>query len=365
METVVRKKILYIVISLICLALITNFLTRIVGGRKTTSSEIKLVHIETARMTTLTDVIVGEGLTDANTKVKIVAGVIGEVDSINIDIGSFIRKGQLLVVLKNDGLLTVYSQSQNKVDRIKRIVENQRIVLKRKKELFRKELIAGNEVEQAQLLLDTNLSDLDMAMEQLNDARNNLNKLKINSPMDGVVIQKLVDIGETVFPQTQILNLGNINPVYVIADIAEEKAEFIKINQAAEVTFSAFPNKKFEGKVVKIDQQIKTRTRTFNVYIEIPNPDDRLKPGMSAYSKIVSTITGLSIPFTAVINPKEEASVFVVENGIVHMKKIVAGIHAEDQIEVVQGLQLNEQVVCLGNMQLQDGDKVEIVQRKE
>src|SRR5262249_33578286 len=127
------------------------------------------------------------------------------------------------------------------------------------------------------------------------------------------------------------------------------------------VTVTAFPNDVFEGKVVKIKPVTDPTTRTFLVYTEVANADLKLKPGLTAFTRIKRAHQTLAVPSVALINPTgvQESSVFVLENGsTARLRKGKVGVVAEGMTEILDGLAEGEQVVVVGQYSLRDNDQV-------
>jgi membrane fusion protein (multidrug efflux system) len=136
----------------------------------------------------------------------------------------------------------------------------------------------------------------------------------------------------------------------------------------AETSFPAFAGEVFGGKVVKVDPNIDPITRTFTAYVEIRNPDLRLKPGLSGFTRIHRIAQGsIAVPSVALINPTgDQASVFVVDrDGLAHLRKVRSGIVVNAMTEILDGLREGEQVVTVGQLYLRDNDKVHATPRSK
>ena len=114
--------------------------------------------------------------------------------------------------------------------------------------------------------------------------------------------------------------------------------------------------------VVKIDGSVNDVTRTFGVYISIPNEDLRLIPGITGYARILNQHMGLAVPSTAVIDPVgDKATVFVIgEDGRSHIRTVRRGLMADGLTELLDGVQEGEQVVTSGQQELHDNDRVSV-----
>src|ERR1044072_4882399 len=157
------------------------------------------------------------------------------------------------------------------------------------------------------------------------------------------------------------MKLGVLNTVLMAAKITEEKMHSVQLGLPAETTFPAFPSEVFKGTVAKIDPNIDPITRTFTTYIKIENPDFRLKPGLSGFARIRRSAKDvLAVPSIAILNPSgEQASVFVVDaNGRASLRKVRPGVVVDAMTEVRDGLKEGEKVVTVGQLYLNNNDKV-------
>jgi multidrug efflux pump subunit AcrA (membrane-fusion protein) len=127
-----------------------------------------------------------------------------------------------------------------------------------------------------------------------------------------------------------------------------------------DVSTDGFPGVIFKGKVVKIGGNVNDTTRTFPVYISIPNEDVRLIPGITGYARLENQKMGLAVPSTAVIDPVgDHATVFVIDsNNRAHARVVRRGLMADGLTELLDGVQEGEQVVTVGMLELHDNDRV-------
>jgi Cu(I)/Ag(I) efflux system membrane fusion protein len=190
----------------------------------------------------------------------------------------------------------------------------------------------------------------------------------MKSPIDGIVLERLVNPGETSHHDQLVMKLGSLNTVLMAAKISEERMHSVQLGLSAETSFPAFPGETFTGKVVKIDPNIDPITRTFTTYVEIKNPDLRLKPGLSGFARIRRTAKDvLAVPSIAIMNPSgDEAQVFVVDDSDrAHLRKVHPGIVVEAMTEITSGLKEGEKVVSVGQLYLKDNDKVHTTYRSK
>jgi RND family efflux transporter MFP subunit len=200
----------------------------------------------------------------------------------------------------------------------------------------------------------------------LRQAEIDLEHVKMQSPIDGIVLERLVNPGEWTKPGQLVLKLGALNTVLMAPKLTEEKMHSVQLGLPAETSFPAFPGAVFRGKVFKIDPNIDPLTRTFTAYVEINNPDFLLKPGLSGFARIRRTAKdALVVPSIAVMDPSGEQPVVYVVNDSnqANLRKVRSGIVANGLTEIISGLKEGERVITVGQFYLKENDKVHTTSR--
>lgn len=206
--------------------------------------------------------------------------------------------------------------------------------------------------------IETARHQLATALEQLAEAERALAHATIVSPVDGIVLERRKQVGETPEPQEEVVSLGTVDSIYVVARIAEEHVARVRPRDRAEVVFDAFPNETFTGAVVKIDPTTDIKTRTFRAFVRVENMDRRFRPGLSAYTRLEWKRRALIIPGLAVVKNADEAAVFVVEEGRARLRRVQVLPVAGARMEVVSGLRPGERVIYYPVAKLKESDEV-------
>jgi len=183
----------------------------------------------------------------------------------------------------------------------------------------------------------------------------------LNSPIDGIVIERNATIGATVGTDANLFKIINISRVWIDANVFEKDLERVRNGQEVRLTVTAFPGSSFSGRVILVSTVVDPETRTVKVRTEVPNPDDRLKPDMFANVQIVTDMnrSAISIPQSAVLDDAGKSIVFVAENGGYKKRVVTAGIKGNDRVEIVDGLSAGDKVVVKGNYLLLQQSKSE------
>jgi cobalt-zinc-cadmium efflux system membrane fusion protein len=173
----------------------------------------------------------------------------------------------------------------------------------------------------------------------------------LNSPIDGVVIERNATIGATVGTDASVFKIIDISRVWIDANVFEKDLPRVRVGQQVKVTTTAFPGSTFSGRVIFVNSVVDPDSRTVKVRTEVPNPDGRLKPDMFANVEIITDVAGsaISVPQSAVLEDGGKSFVFVAENSAYKKLQVQTGIKTGDRVEIVDGLKSGDKVVIKGN----------------
>jgi len=178
-----------------------------------------------------------------------------------------------------------------------------------------------------------------------------LQSVPIYADQDGVVSELSVRHGMYVTPKNKVMSLANLSSVWLLVDVFEKQANWVKLGDVAEVTLSSQPGKKWRGRVNYIYPSLDQTTRSLKVRLVFDNPDELLKPNMFAKVRILSGAKNniLVIPTEALIRTGSQERVIVAKGGGKFETRIVqSGIESGDYIEILNGVQESEKVVVSG-----------------
>jgi HlyD family secretion protein len=237
---------------------------------------------------TVTATVTATGTLSAVTTVNVGSQVSGIISKLFVDFNSVVRKGQLLAELDPTPFQQTVDQQKANLEKAKVELRNAEISLTRAKNLFRQDLEAQSDLDAAQLTRDSDAAAVEQASAALKQAETNLSYTKINSPIDGVVVTRAYDIGQTVAASFQAPVLFTIaqdlTKMQVLTNIDEADVGQIRLGQIATFTVDAFPETVFKGSVsqIRLSAQMVQNVVTYPVMLDVPNPDLKLKPGMTA-----------------------------------------------------------------------------------
>src|SRR6185503_4797619 len=173
----------------------------------------------------------------------------------------------------------------------------------------------------------------------------------LNSPIDGIVVERNATIGASVGTDANLFKIINLSQVWIDANVFEKDLQRVRPGQEVKLTVPAFPQTTFSGRVIFVDSVVNPETRTVNVRTEVANPDGRLKPDMFANVQIVTDANraAISIPQSAILNDEGKTVVFVADGNGYKKRQVQAGIQNNDRVEIVDGLNPGDKVVVKGN----------------
>ena len=206
------------------------------------------------------------------------------------------------------------------------------------------------------------------AQAALKIAETQLDNTIIRAPISGKVTSISVSPGEMVSAAIPLLVILDTSELYVRAGIAESDIASVQIGQQAEILIDAFPQKKFKGEIVTKGAAIDPTTKSVEIKIKIIEPEVEVPPGVFARVNILvkNNPEALIIPVTALTRKGDQLYVFVFNQGkgVVEKRAVVTGVTDGDRVEILEGVQEGEEIVVKGNLTLEDGDQVRVINRE-
>ena len=232
--------------------------------------------------------ITATGTIEPVTEVEVGTQVSGIIDRIYVDFNSEVHRGQVIAELDKTNLLSKLASAQSNLSNAQSSLNYQSANYKRYKTLYDKGLVSANDYENAKLNYEQAVQQVRVQQQNVTEAQTNLGYATITSPIDGVVLSKEVEEGQTVASAmttpTLFIIAQDLTDMRVIADIDEADIGGVKEGQRVTFTVDAFPDDTFEGAVTQVRQQATTESNvvTYEVVISAPNDELKLKPGLTA-----------------------------------------------------------------------------------
>lgn len=190
----------------------------------------------------------------------------------------------------------------------------------------------------------------DEQLKKIEETKTPLRTLKIYSPVNGYVVEKMAIAGMRVMPGEKLFDIADLSTVWVIADIYEYELPFIKEGLPAKLSLSYYPNKEFSSKIEYVYPSLADKTRTVKIRFSNQNSDNELKPQMFTNVEIkIALGNKLSIPQDAIIDTGTRQIVYVDKGeGYFEPREIKIGLRADEMVEVIAGLKEGEKVAASG-----------------
>ncbi|MDE2234542.1 MAG: efflux RND transporter periplasmic adaptor subunit [Gammaproteobacteria bacterium] len=378
-----QKRKLWITLAIVAGIILLVVVSRLVRGGDTQKVTIAKVETRTIRSS-----ILASGQLIYINPVELKPEVIGKISQIPVVEGQMVKAGQ--VVLRLDPELYAAAvdqakagvqQAQLAIDTQKLTISNLQLQYNRQHALYKQHLVDANTFDQlanqlaiAKVQLDSQVESLRIAQAQLSQAQQNLSKTVILSPINGMVTNLPVKVGETVITGTNIPGstlMEIADPSEVQADVQVDEADIanVKLNEEANINAVSYPNDTFHGKVQFIaasvtDNSTSTTTQaaqqgvTFEVKIGLTDQKlPRVRPGMSCRAEIFtqSTPNAIAVPLQAVLyenNPNSKslepttgAYVYVMRGGKAYKIDVTTGVSSDTYQEVLSGLKAGDTVI--------------------
>ena len=232
--------------------------------------------------------ITATGTIEPVTEVEVGTQVSGIIDKIYVDYNSEVHRGQVIAELDKTNLLSELASAQSNLSNAQSSLNYQSANYNRYKTLYEKGLVSANDYENAKLSYEQAVQQVKVQQQNVQKAQTNLGYATITSPIDGVVLSKEVEEGQTVASAmttpTLFIIAQDLTDMRVIANIDEADIGGVKEGQRVSFTVDAFPEDTFEGAVTQVRQQATTESNvvTYEVVISAPNDHLKLKPGLTA-----------------------------------------------------------------------------------
>lgn len=286
---------------------------------------------------------------EAFAEADVIAKVAGEVREILVEEGDEVAKGQVLARLDGDRLRLELSQSAANLQKLKRDYE-------RNVDLKEKGLISTGDFDKIRY-------EMEALEASYNLAKLELDYTQIRAPIDGVVSNRYVRLGNTVSVNDPVFEVTSLDPLVAYLHVPEREYRNIRKGQVVGIDIDALAGQRIVAEVTRVSPVVDPATGTFKITIEISDQQRLIKPGMFGRINIVydQHVNALQVPRSAILEESGETSVFVVEADKAIRREVVTGFSNAGMIEIVEGLDDGDRIVTVGQVGLKDGALVTII----
>jgi RND family efflux transporter MFP subunit len=292
---------------------------------------------EVPQMSTYTSTV------QAYVKNNIAPQSVNRIKKINVEVGDFVRQGQILAEMDQIQLQQAELQMQNK-----------EVEYKRLKALYEAGGLSQSDLDAIELAYKVSKTQYENLLENS----------VLRSPISGVVTARNYDVGDMYAMSAPVFTVEQIVPVKLLVGISESDYSKVKKGDSVQITADAIPGKTFYGRITRIYPTIDPATRTFIVEVVVENNYKTLRPGMFARVTVKFGVNNsVVIPDVAVVKQQGSGERFVYilnEDGTVTYQKVLLGRRMGAEYEVLEGIQDGATVVTGGQIRLKDGIKVTV-----
>lgn len=290
---------------------------------------------------------------EAYAEADVIAKVHGEVRELLVEEGDEVVKGQVLARLDGDRLRLELSESQANLRKLQRDYE-------RNVDLKSKGLISEGDFEKIKF-------EMEALEAAFNLASLELDYTQIRAPIDGVISERYVKLGNTISVGEPAFRVTGLDPLVAYLHVPEREYRHINAGQPVGIQIDALSGDPIEALVSRVSPIVDAQTGTFKITVEIVDAERRIKPGMFGRLSVVYDVheNALQIPRSAIVEETDMLSVFVVEDGLALRKFVKTGYGNRGMIEIISGIEDDEQVVTVGQDSLKQDSKVTIINQTD
>lgn len=314
------------------------------------------VKVATVEERDVADIVTLTASVEADKINNITSNAPNRIKQIFVDEGMAVTKGQRLVIL--DDVNTTSYQLQ--VDNAKANLRNVEANYQRAEELFKIGGGTKQQVDQMELQLVNARNTLASAERALRNVQENT---VLTAPVSGVVTARNYDPGDMT-GNLPILTIGSVNPVKVVFNVSESEFSKVHLGMSGELELQAYPDVIFTGKITMVSPTVDANSRSFGVEMTVPNPSNRILPGMfgRVQLNLGNALTSV-VPDKAVEKQRGSGDyyVYIVRQGKIVFSKVELGRRLGDAYQIISGVEPGEQVIISEKSKLTNGAEVTVV----
>jgi HlyD family secretion protein len=374
------------------------------------------VQVTAVSQATIQRIVDGDGALFPINQASLIPKVTAPVQKFYVNRGDHVKPGQLLAVLENGDLVAAAAESrgaveqaesnlrttegatvpeavvkaQTDVESARSTRDNAKKVVDSREQLFKEGALAQRLVDESRVAYSQAEAQLQAAQEhlrtlqsvskqeqikgaaaQVQSAKAHLDSQetqvaysRVTSPISGIIADRPLNVGEMANSGSPLFSIVDISRVIARVDVPQADASAVKIGQTATLTHPDIKDE-VQGKVIVVSPATDPSTTTVQVWIEVNNPDERLKPGTAMHAAIATEVykAATVVPASAIL-PGEEGGTAVLTvspDNIAHKRAVTLGVRQGNQVQVLSGVNPGESVVIAGGLGLDDKAKVKIV----
>ncbi|MCK9362320.1 MAG: efflux RND transporter periplasmic adaptor subunit [Syntrophales bacterium] len=320
------------------------------------------VRVQAAETRSLRPFVESIGSLAPRDQVTVSSELDGILDSISVDEGTAVKKGQAIAEIRPTDYRLALEQAAAQLAQSETGLANARQEYERKEALYREELLTKQQFDDIAARVKLAEAEVARAHSGQNLAKERLARTRIFSPLAGTVKEKRATAGDYVRNGSFLASIVRTDLLKLIFSVSEKDVGSLKLGQEVDFITDSFPDQKFRGRLSAILPALDERTRTLQVEALVANADGRLKPGLFAR---ITLYTGparerVVAPVTSLLYDNSKTKLFVVEGEKAREKNVITGSKYGEYMEIVEGLHDKEVIVTVGQNNLMEGALVHV-----
>src|SRR6202140_1712546 len=361
--------ILLVVVALLISGILSRVRHRAILRTEASEMAVTPVSVVLPKRTAPTDEIVLPANVQPFITSPIYAQATGYLKEWNFDIGAHVKKGQLLAVIQSPEVDQQLQQARSNLLTAQANLELASITKTRYQGLLKSNAVSQQDVDNAVGTYNANKAIVEADKAAVEQYAALVSFEKVYAPFDGVITARNTDIGDLINSgsssnvKTDLFHIAQPGTLRVYVNVPEEYSRGVKVGMTADLSLAEFPDRKFQGKVVRTADAINLTTRTLLVEVDVDNPTGTLLTG--SYAEVHLAVPSQASPFLLPVNTllfrTEGLRVGVVKDGKVVLTTITPGHDFGNEIEIVAGLKADDQVIINPPDSIVAGQQVQIV----
>jgi len=290
---------------------------------------------------------------EADGEASVVPRVGGRITAIEVEEGDRVAAGDTLARIDDERLRLELARAEADLKRLRQDLTRQR-------EMHERDMISTEAYERLQYEFEAQTAAVELA-------RLELSYTAIEAPIDGVVSERMIKVGNMVGTTQPVFRVTAFDPLLATLHVPERELSRLAAGQAAVLRADAIPGERFVGVIDRISPVVDADSGTFRVTVELTDDTGRLRPGMFGRFDIVydRRENAVLVPVESVLMEDGEASVFVVEGNEASRRSVTVGYRNNGHLEIVEGVESGETVVVTGQASLRTGATVQVLGNEE
>lgn len=286
---------------------------------------------------------------EADREARVVPRLGGNVVELFVEEGDFVTEGQPLARIDNERYRLELARARASLSRLEQDFN-------RNREMFERQLISSEAFERAKFEFEAQKAAFELAELELSYT-------DIVSPIDGVVSERMIKVGNAVNSAEPAFVVTAMDPLLATLHVPEREMARLQVGQTAYVSVDALAGRQYAGQVARVSPVVDADTGTFRVTVEVSDKDGGLKPGMFGRVNIIHDTreNTLLVPVEAVLAEDARTSVFVLDGEQVKRRDVQVGYRNNGSVEILDGVTAGEYVVVTGQSSLRDESKVAVI----